>query len=197
MQNDQNDQQQPMTPAPTVNPRPSAGARDRRDMPYKLPWLAGFLSGIFPGIGQVYVGYYRQGIVLGLIFITIITVLASGDIAGLEPLFGMSLGFLWIYNIIDAARRAQVVNRMLDGYGPDALPEEMPLPGTGGSRVGGWILIGLGALIFTNLNFGLSLEWLENVWPLGLIALGGWLVWKAREEKEAKKDASAGTADAD
>ncbi|MBD3220409.1 hypothetical protein GF314_04130 [bacterium] len=197
MQNEQNDQQQPMTPPPAVNPPPSGGVRDRRDMPYKLPWLAGFLSGIFPGIGQVYVGYYRQGIVLGLIFITIITVLASGDIDDLEPMFGMALGFVWIYNIIDAARRAQIVNRMLDGYGPDALPEDVPLPGAGGSRAGGWILIALGVLIFANLNFGLSLEWLENVWPLGLIALGGWLVWKAREDGSTGRSESTGTIDGD
>lgn len=188
---DQTPSYQPPPPAPS--PTSSAyNPRDRRDLPYKTATLAGFLSGIFPGLGQVYVGYYRQGIVLALIFITLITALSSGDVDNLEPLFGMSLGFVWLYNIIDAVRRAQAVNRALDGYGPDAVPDEIPLPGSGGSRTGGWILIAIGGLLFARLNFGLSLAWLENTWPLALIGLGGWLVWKAREEKASTGDADRG-----
>jgi hypothetical protein len=179
MQNDLNN------PETRYSSSPPPIMQDRRNLPYKLPWLAGFLSGIFPGIGQIYVGYYRHGITFGLVFAGIITALSSGDSSGLEPLFGLSLGFIWLYGIIDAARRAQAVNRALDGYGNQPVPDDLPLPGSGGSFTGGVVLIVLGLLLLGDLKFGLSLEWLADWWPLGLVGLGGWLVWKARTEKAA------------
>jgi len=158
-------------------------AQDRRDLPYKLPWLAGFLSGLFPGIGQVYVGYYKIGITFAVVFVTLITILSNGGADGLEPFFGLSMGFTWLYGIIDAARRAQAVNRALDGYGSGEVPEDMPLPGSQGSYPGGMILIVVGAFLLIHLQFDFDMEWLEDWWPLGLIGLGGWLVWKSRQEK--------------
>lgn len=179
-------QSQPQPPAP-VYQQPETR---RRDLPYKLPWLAGFLSGIFPGIGQVYVGYYRQGITIALIFIGLITALATGDMSGLEPLFGMSLGFTWLYNIIDAARRAQAVNRALDGYGDQTVPEDMPLPGSGGSVVGGTALIVLGVVLVARTRFDLDMSWLADWWPLALVGLGAWLILKARTEKADRENAA-------
>ncbi|MEZ4388167.1 MAG: hypothetical protein R3D98_11430 [Candidatus Krumholzibacteriia bacterium] len=183
MQNEQNTNQYQASPPPAAYP-PLPPVVNRRDLPFKLPWLAGFLSGLFPGIGQIYVGYYRQGVVFAAVFIGLITVLAGGGLAGLEPLFGLSMGFVWLYGIIDAARRAQAVNRALEGYGNQAVPEDMPLPGSGGSFGGGVILIVLGVLLLANLKFDVDMEWLAEWWPLGLIGFGGWLVWKARTEKE-------------
>jgi hypothetical protein len=176
-------------PPPTSAGRPlSAADLRRRDLPYKLPWLAGFLSGFFPGLGQVYVGYYQHGITLALVFIGIITVLASDTVPGMDPFFGMSLGFVWLYNIIDAARRAQAVNRALDGLGQEQLPADMSLPGSGGSLVGGVVLIVLGGVLLAHLQLDMSLAWLEDWWPLALIGLGGWLVWKARAERPRPDD---------
>ncbi len=184
MQNEQNNNQYQAPPPPAAYPQPQpAPVLNRRDLPFKLPWLAGFLSGLFPGIGQVYVGYYRQGITFAIVFIGLITVLAQGDMNGLEPLFGLSMGFVWLYGIIDAARRAQAVNRALEGYGPEGVPEDMPLPGSGGSFGGGVALIVVGLLLLMNLKFDMDMAWLAEWWPLGLIGFGGWLVWKARTEK--------------
>ncbi|HOX27104.1 MAG TPA: hypothetical protein PLL30_15400 [Candidatus Krumholzibacteria bacterium] len=166
-------------------PRSAAEAR-RRDLPYKIPFLAGFLSGVFPGVGQLYVGYYRHAITLALILAGIITVLAGGDVRGIEPLLGLGIGFTWVYAIIDAVRRAQAVNRALDGFGSEALPETIELPGTGGSMFGGVLLVILGLLLVAHTRFEFDLSWLEEWWPLGLVGLGIWLIWKARQEKSAK-----------
>ena len=45
------------------------------------------------------------------------------------------------------------------------------------------ILIVVGAFLLIHLQFDFDMEWLEDWWPLGLIGLGGWLVWKSRQEK--------------
>jgi len=129
------------------------------------------------------VGYYKVGIIFALVFVGFITMVSGSGADGAEPFFGLSIGFTWLYGIIDAARRAQAVNRALDGYGSGAVPDDMPLPGSEGSLPGGMILIVAGAFLLLHLQFDLSMEWLEDWWPVGLIGLGGWLVWKSRQEK--------------
>jgi hypothetical protein len=155
----------------------------RRDLPYKIPFLAGFLSGFFPGVGQLYIGYYRQGITLGLLFAAIITILATGNMSPLEPFLGISLGFIWLYGIIDAVRKAQAVNRHLDGFGTDPLPADLASLGDG-SVFGGVALVVLGVVFLLHTRFGMDLQWLADWWPLLMIAGGIWLVWKARADRK-------------
>jgi hypothetical protein len=153
--------------------------RRSRDLPYKLPVLAGFLS-LAPGLGQIYVGYYQRGFVYALTVATIITLLASGTVHGLEPFFGIFLAFFWLYNIIDALRRASAYNLMLDGLPADELPERIALPEEGASRMWGVVLIVLGAILFLHTKFDMSLEWLEEWWPLIPIGFGVYLLRRGR-----------------
>ena len=182
----------PPAPAPAPTPPPvqyqAPQPQRRRDLPYKQGWLAGLLSGLFPGLGQVYVGYNRHGITIAVVFVVIIASLAGGDLEGMEPLLGMSLGFIWFYGIIDAARRAQAVNRALDGYGQQAAPEDMKLPGTGGSMAGGIFLVIFGVILVAHTRFDADMTWLRDWWPLALVGLGGWLMYKARSEKAARSE---------
>ena len=67
-----------------------------------------------PGLGQVYVGYYTRGFVHAIVVASIITVL-NLEVLELEPLFAMFLAFFWLYNIIDAGRRAAMYNHVLAG----------------------------------------------------------------------------------
>ncbi len=183
-----NRQYEPRIENPDTRSQPNYEAPRRRDLPYKVPFLAGLLSGILPGLGQVYVGYLQIGITLGLIIAGCITVLSSGGGGGVEPLFGLTLAFTWLFGIIDAVRRAGAYNRYLDGFGSDAPPPELATPGWAGSRAGGVVLIVLGGLLTLNRLFDIDLEWLENVWPLGLVGLGVWLVWKSRQDKATGPD---------
>ena len=48
---------------------------------------------------------------------------------------------------------------------------------------GGVALIALGVVLLSNTLLGFSLDWLASWWPLGLVALGAWLVVKARQER--------------
>jgi len=138
---------------------------------------------MMPGLGQVYVGYYQRGFLHIFAFAGLIMLVSSNHFQGLEPFFGVSLAFLVLYNFVDAGRRAVLYNLALDGVGPDRLPDEGE--GARGSLAGGTILIVIGVLLFLNLRFDVSLEWLEEWWPVGLIALGAYLVWQSRKERRA------------
>ncbi len=171
----------PPPPAWTAAARPV-------DVNLKSPVLAGFLSGAFPGLGQIYVGYYQRGATFTLTEAAIITTLASGLMHGLEPLLGIAIGFTWFLGIIDANRLANLYNQALQGRSGLDLPEGFRLPRERGSYTGGVVLVVLGLLLFLNRNFDFSLEWLEDWWPLGVMGLGIWLIVKARQGRSPRAD---------
>ena len=153
----------------------------------KSPALAFILSAM-PGLGQVYVGYYQQGFVNVLVVATLILVLNSG-VHALQPAFGFFLAFFWLYNMIDAFRRASFYNQALAGLGSVQLPPELKLPKGQGSLIGGVALIGFGLLILANTAFGMSLDWLNEWWPAALVLTGIYLVWAsyaARQEAQSR-----------
>ena len=155
------------------------GRRDYFDDPRrKSPVLALVLSAM-PGLGQIYVGYYQQGFVNALIVASLIGLLHTGVLHRIEPLFGFFLAFFWLYNLVDAWRRAVFYNNALAGLGPAELPEDHPLPTTGrGSMAAGVALIVVGVVLLGNTLFNISLEWLEYWWPLAFVAIGAWLVYQ-------------------
>ncbi len=157
---------------------PAPGAQISRKSPAMATWLS-----LGPGLGQIYVGYYNQGFTNIAVVAAIITLLASGVARPLVPFLGVFLAFFWIFNMIDANRRAQHYNRVKAGLAAETVPDEFQLPKGGGSLTWGTILIAAGVLIFLDLNFGVSLEWIEDFWPLALVLFGARLVWKARANR--------------
>jgi TM2 domain-containing membrane protein YozV len=151
----------------------------------KSPVLASVMSAM-PGLGQIYVGYYQQGFANILVVGTVIALLNSSHRIGLrplEPLLGLFLAFFWLYNIVDAGRRAAHYNHALAGLEPGALPEEIALPKGPGSLAGGVVLIIFGFVVFSNTMFGWSLEWVGRWWPLAVVAAGAWLVYQSMAAK--------------
>ena len=155
----------------------------RHNRQTKSPVLASILS-CMPGVGQVYVGYYQQGFINMLVVASTIAALASGSFHGMEPFFGVFLAFFWIFNMIDANRRAVHYNRVSEGLGGEDVPEDFKLPGVGGSLFAGSALVIIGVLFILDLNFDVSLSWVKDWWPVGLIAFGGNLIYKARQKAE-------------
>jgi len=168
--------------APQVPPPPAAGQAPpyvERSQYRKSPALAAFLS-IFPGLGQVYVGYYAIGFLHVLITASLITMLSSGAARGVEPLFGVFLAFFWLYNLVDANRRANQYNRALEGNRGqvlDDLPDPLPGPVFGI----GLIVFGVIALMGTRFDF--DFYWMREWWPLFVIAAGVWITWRNRVER--------------
>jgi len=155
---------------------PYYGRAYYQDPRRKSPVLAGVLS-LMPGLGQVYVGYYQHGFVNVLVVASLIAMLAGGYLGPMVPLGAFFLAFFWLYNMVDAWRKASLYNQMLAGLGPTQLPEEMEKPESKGSLVGGIALIAFGALMFAHTKFNFSLEWMEDWWPMALILLGAYLIF--------------------
>lgn len=149
----------------------------------KSPALAGWLS-VLPGVGQVYVGYYLQGFVHILIFGSCIWLTDHAE--GLEPVVGPFIAFFWIFNIIDAVRKAKLYNMHMLGDREGSLPTDSPL-------IGGVILLVIGVLALLHQTLGMDMEWVEDVWPLGLIAIGGYLVWKYKRQRSELRNGPPAT----
>jgi len=177
----------PPSAPPTLDPRlwqPKGYYSE--DPRRKSPALATLLS-LVPGLGQVYVGYYEQGFINILVIAALITLLQF-QVHELRPLFALFMVFFWLYNLIDAARRAAFYNHALAGLGPMELPERMQIPTGKGSLFGGALLIVVGALTFAHTRFGYSMRWVADWWPVVLILIGAYLLVKALldRRKEAR-----------
>ena len=178
-------------PPQTAAPRPPAAPAVAPATQYlsildsrrKSPGLACFLS-LMPGLGQVYVGYYQRGFVHAAVVATLITVLSS-EVRELTPMVAMFLVFFWLYNIIDAGRRAALYNEVLAGRTGIQLPTDLMLPGLGGSMLGGTVVALVGALLLGHTAFGMSLSWLKEWWPVAVILFGAYLFIKARMDRPA------------
>ncbi len=136
---------------------------------------------LMPGMGQVYVGYYQKGFSYLATVAVVIALLNLNLADALNAMLGIFLGFFWIFNMIDANRRANHFNRAMNGLTAETLPDEFETPGKMGSVPLGIILVIVGVLVILDLNFDVSLAWLENWWPLLLVGFGGWLIFKGRQ----------------
>ena len=112
----------------------------------------------------------------------VITLVASSSVQGVDVFFGLFLAFFWLYNIIDANRKAVLFNQALDGVNGIELPEDFQLPEKG-SMSAGVVLVVIGLILFFNTKFDMSLEWLEEWWPLAAVGFGIYLIVKGRQSK--------------
>lgn len=148
----------------------------------KSPLVATVLS-LMPGLGQVYVGYYQQGFINVLVIGSTITILVSG-VEALEPLGGFFLAFYWLYNMIDAGRKATFYNEALAGIGPAVLPEDGGLAKGKGSLFGGVVLIIVGVIAFAHTMYDMPLDWIEDWWPILLVMAGAYLIYQSLTSDE-------------
>lgn len=176
---------------PDPGGRPTSGSsRTYYDDPRrKSPVLALVLS-LMPGVGQIYVGYYTQGFAHALIAASIIAVLSADLGRGYEPFLGVFLAFFWMYNVVDAWRRAVFYNNALAGLGPAALPEEFAITAGRGSLGAGIGLVVVGAVLLSHTLFNVPLDWLERWWPVAFIGVGVWLLYPSLAGR--KRPTSAG-----
>jgi hypothetical protein len=157
------------------------------DDPRRKSTVLAIVLSLMPGLGQIYVGYYPRGFVHILVVSGLIAMLSS--IQDFSPLFPMGMLFLfffWLYNMIDAGRRAAMYNLMLDGGEVLDLPRDIRMPGLGGSIAGGIVVTAIGAIILSHTAYDFSLAWLENWWPAGVMIFGLYLVAKGLMERSAR-----------
>lgn len=167
-------------PAPRAAQPAAISAYDPR---YKSPLVASFLSS-FPGLGQIYVGYYRVGFTHAAIIASLITLLASDMDDLFRPLLAIFMVFFWLYNVIDAGRRAALYNHALRDGAVFDVPTTPSFAGGNGSLAGGVALIVIGILFLMNTALDYSMEWVADWWPMGPILFGAYLVYQAVTEKK-------------
>ena len=169
--------------APAAGPTNVSPSWPRALDPRQKSVTLAILLSMMPGLGHIYLGYYQLGFLHAGIFAALVTILSMGA-GGLEPLFGISIGFFCLYNFVDAGRRAALYNQALAAAG------EMPkieIPSNRGSIVGGLLLVGVGVLFLLHTRFGYDPVWIEDWWPLGLIGLGVYLFLKDVQSRRAAK----------
>ena len=175
----------PAQPSPPPYAPPGAPAKEwsrdplyRSDPRRKSPALACILS-MMPGLGQIYIGYYQRGFIHVLVAGSVMALLAAEAVPPLVPLLGIFIGFFWLYNMVDAFRRATLYNIALQGGSVMPLPEDFEMSGLRGSLLGGSVLVGLGLIMLMQTRFGMSLDWVEDWWPMAPILFGAYLVYKS------------------
>lgn len=169
------------TEARTVaTPRTYLASDPRR----KSLFLTGLLS-LMPGLGHIYLGYYQRGFIHFVVFGSTISLASSGQLDGISPLLYTFLPFFWFFNQIDALRRATLINLTLEGIENLPLPDEMQGPMLGGSTVAGTALLAGGVIALSNTLFNLPLDWLNDWWPMAPIALGIYLIYRARQDQQS------------
>jgi hypothetical protein len=102
------------------------------------------------------------------------------DLFGMAPeersRAGLFLAFFWLYNIVDAGRRALLYNEALAGRSGVALPEDFKTPALQGSIPGGLAIVAVGGVLLSHTRFGFPLDWVSEWWPAALILFGVYLV---------------------
>ena len=193
----------PAAPLAPVAPTPPSGrtgappttAGRPLGLPRKSPFLACVLS-LLPGVGQIYVGYYKLGFIHNLVFgATVAFLVSSGPFNPLIPLMGIFLGFFVVYNVVDAGRRAVFHNLALDGVEGIDLPDvNISLPSFRGSIGGGLAWLVVGFILLLNTRFGVSLAWIEEWWPVVPMGLGAYLLVKSIQDRRAAAPSTAASA---
>src|SRR5258706_5888332 len=82
-------------------PSPYTAAAAPAPPPEVSPGLA-FGLGLIPGVGAIYNGQYAKGLVHVVIVGLMISILDSGRMHHMEPLFGMLLAAFWAYMAVGA-----------------------------------------------------------------------------------------------
>jgi TM2 domain-containing membrane protein YozV len=174
----------PHAAAPQVAAPPVQGpAVQTPDPRTKSPALACVLSAM-PGLGQIYVGYYQRGFIHAIVVAILISML-NLNLEEATPLVALFMAFFWLYNIIDAGRRATLYNQVLAGSESIEMPSDFKMPRFRGSIFAGLVLIGIGFILLLHTRYGVSLEWIEEWWPVAPMLLGAYLVIKAIQDRLA------------
>ena len=167
------------------------------------PGMAAFL-GFIPGVGAMYNGQFMKGFIHVMVFVCLIWMAAHfGPI--MVPVF-FAYFFYSIFDAYKTAHAIELGQPLPDPFGlermfgADAVARRVPHPTPSGSSVapaetvqheaGYWsesghqaptgaiVLIALGVLFLLNSLGFLEFHWVHRLWPVILIAIGGWLFMK-------------------
>ena len=160
----------PAPPPPPVAYGPAAPLSPSAPLP-KNPGAAGAL-GIIPGMGHLYLGLYQRAAILFGIWVLFISL--AGHSHG--PFPGIAIPFWMVFSIIDASRQAKAINAT---GRPEAnvLGSDEPVR-VSGSLTAGVLLILIGGFLLLDRFATIDLSFLNDWWPVLLVAFGAWQVFR-------------------
>lgn len=141
-----------------------------------------------PGLGQVFLGYTRLGFLHGAAAAAMVGLMSSNRLGILEPVVGVFMAFFWLYNLVDAHRRALLLNEAITRLESPAVPDDLKALSFHGTLAVGVLLIVAGVLSLLSLRFGVSMAWLANWWPVGVVLFGLYLIVRAVQDRRAQKN---------
>lgn len=170
------------TPPPAPPPVAERPTLAQEVITPKNPWVAGLLS-LFPGIGNIYNGLYLRGITFFLLIF--LAIYLAGHENGF---FGFAVAFLWIFNVVDAFRQANLIN---SGYARDLGEDGTARRKASGREklAAGVALVAIGALGMAEIYFHVHVDRIFDHWPLILFGLGLWLLWSAFQSQRKSREA--------
>jgi hypothetical protein len=122
------------------------------------------LFAIIPGIGAVYNREYVKAVVHLSVFAGLVIIAES------VPIFSLLAFSFYVYTIIDSYRSAEQIARRAPGDAEEEHEINLPL-------WGGTILL-MGVLFLLDNLGAIRLRSAFQFWPILLIGLGGYLIWK-------------------
>jgi hypothetical protein len=127
----------------------------------KSPGLAGFLSAIFPGLGQLYLGLYQRAFKIAGTVVVCIWLITVDFMGGhLTPLLGLAIMFFWFFGIIDSVRQAKAINAGYVEAGGLASEKTLRVARESTSSLTwGVILVGIGTLWLLDRYVDLDAFW--------------------------------------
>jgi len=168
----------PLSPAPPPPPIAFAPASALPAAPPqpKNPGAAGAL-GIIPGLGHLYLGLYQRAAILFGIWVLFISL--AGHSHG--PFPGIAIPFWMAFSIIDATRQAKAINAT-GRPESNILGSDEPVR-VSGSLTAGVLLILIGGFLLLDRFVTIDLSFLNDWWPVLLIAFGLWQVFRHYQGK--------------
>lgn len=159
--------------APPRDPAAIEAARRRN------PALAGFLSFVLPGFGNIYNGLFQRGLAIFATAFGLFFVATSVDEGPVLALLIPSMIFVWLFGVFDSYRQATLINFGITQDDLDVLPAR----DSGGIAAGvAFFLIGLYGLLHE--VFDIDLSALLDYWYVLLMAFGGWLAFQGWRSKQ-------------
>ncbi|HEX5855416.1 MAG TPA: DUF5668 domain-containing protein [Thermoanaerobaculia bacterium] len=167
----------PLSPAPPPPPVAFGPARAVPSAPLpKSPGAAGAL-GIIPGMGHLYLGLYQRAAILFGVWVLFISV--AGHSHG--PFPGIAIPFWMVFSIIDATRQAKAINAT-GRPESNILGSDEPMR-VSGSLTAGLLLILIGGFLLLDRFVTINLSFLNDWWPILLVAFGAWQVFRHYQGK--------------
>jgi hypothetical protein len=138
------------------------------------PVLA-LILGFIPGVGAIYNGQYAKGLIHVVVFGLLVSLAASSNAGGFEPLIGLLIAAWVFYMAFEAFHTAR--NRRSGATVEEFSSLFDVRPTHGRFPAGAILLIALGFILLLNTTDIIRFETLERYWPVGLIVCGLYMLY--------------------